>query len=261
MAATPAGAALTTAYRGQQLAAQAGSLRQLIVLWRAVDVTNLSDTIDVFAHAAALLAGRDHDASAISAVRYVEQFRAAELGATIAVQQARRPPQAYIAGQLRGAALSGIIDARKAGKSIDYAGRNGLVKVVGTFGRIVLGGGRKTIEQAVATDRRALGWMRATSGSPCTFCRMLASRGAQYKTERSAGFQPHDHCSCTPEPLYAETDTARGPAARAEQYGKEWQRAQAWARSNGTMSSGTSNDALNNYRRWVAAGSPGAGGE
>jgi hypothetical protein len=261
VAATAAGAALTTAYRGQQLAAQAGSLRQLVVLWRAVDVTNLADTIDVFVHAAALLGGQGFDASAVSAVQYVAEFRRAELGATIAVQQARRPAQSYIAGQLRGAALSGIIDARKAGKSIDYAGRNGLVKVVGTFGRIVLGGGRKTIEQAVATDRRALGWMRATSGSPCSFCRMLASRGAQYKTERSAGFQPHDHCSCTPEPLYEETDVTRGPAARAERYGKEWQDAQAWARANGTMSQGTSNNALNNYRRWLAAGSPGAGGE
>jgi hypothetical protein len=261
VAATPAGAALTTAYRGQQLAAQAGSLRQLIVLWRAVDVTNLSDTIDVFAHAAALLGGQGFDASAISAVRYVAEFRQAEIGATIAVQQARRPSQAYIAGQIRGAALSGIIDARRAGKSVDFAGRNGLVKAVGTFGRIVLGGGRKTIEQAVAADRRALGWMRATSGSPCTFCRMLASRGATYKTERSADFKPHDHCSCTPEPLYEETDVTRGAAARGEEFSQEYQRAQAWARANGTMSQGTSNNALNNYRRWLAAGSPESGGE
>jgi len=259
VATTPLGARLTTAYRAEQLAAQAGSLRQLVLLWRAVDVTNLSETIDVFARAAALLGGQGFDASAISAAQYVTEFREAELGVGIEARIAQRPAQAYIAGQIRGAALSGIIDARKAGKSIDFAGRNGLVKAIGSFGRIMLGGGRQTITRTVAVDRKALGWMRATSGSPCTFCRMIASRGAQYKTERSASFQPHDHCGCTPEPLYSDADETLGAAAQGAKFKGEYDSAQAWARSNGTMSQGTSNNALNNYRRWLAAGRPGAG--
>ncbi len=256
MATTPRGGRLTTAYRAQQLAAQAGSIRQLVVLWRAVDVTNLSGTIDVFSQAAALLAGRGYDASAESAAAYITSFREAEIGAGIEARIAKRPTQGFLAGQLRGAALSGIIDARRAGKSLDFAGGQGLIRTIGSLGKLILAGGRNTITGTVKADKQALGWMRATSSDPCTFCRMLASRGATYKTERSADFQPHDHCACTPEPLYSDTDTAIGAAAQGEEYQKEYRAAQAWARSSGTMSSDTANDQLNNYRRWLDSGKP-----
>lgn len=256
MATTPLGGRLTTAYRAQQLATQAGSIRQLVVLWRAVDVTNLSDTIDVFAQAAALLAGRGYDASAESAAAYITSFRQAEIGAGIEARIAKRPAQSFLAGQIRGAAISGIIDARRAGKSIDYAGGQGLIRTIGTLGKLVLGGGRNTITGTVKADKQALGWMRATAGSPCTFCRMLASQGAVYKSERSASFEAHGHCGCTPEPLYSDTDTAIGAAAQSEEYEKEYRAAQAWAKASGTKSTETSNNALNDYRRWLANGKP-----
>jgi hypothetical protein len=256
VATTPLGGRLTTAYRAQQLATQAGSIRQLVVLWRAVDVTNLSDTIDVFAQAGALLAGRGYDASAESAAAYITTFREAEIGSGIEARIAKRPATSYLAGQLRGAAISGIVDARRAGKSIDYAGGQGLIRTIGALGKLVLGGGRNTITGTVKADRQALGWMRATAGSPCTFCRMLASRGAVYKSERSAGFESHGHCACTPEPLYSDTDRALGVAAQADEFKAEYDRAQAWAKASGTKSTETSNNALNDYRRWLANGSP-----
>ncbi len=31
---------------------------------------------------------------------------------------------------------------------------------------------------------------------------MLASRGASYRTEETASFDPHDHCRCFPVPLW-----------------------------------------------------------
>lgn len=256
MATTPLGGRLTTAYRAQQLATQAGSIRQLVVLWRAVDVTDLAGTIDVFAQAAALLAGRGYDASAESAAAYITSFREAEIGSGIEARIAKRPAPSYLAGQLRGAAISGIVDARRAGKSIDFAGGQGLIRTIGTLGKLVLGGGRNTITGTVKADKQALGWMRATAGSPCTFCRLLASRGAVYKSERSASFESHGHCACTPEPLYSDTDSTIGAAAQGPAYEKEYRAAQAWARSSGTMSSDTTNDQLNNYRRWLANGKP-----
>lgn len=51
-------------------------------------------------------------------------------------------------------------------------------------------------------DRRALGWARATSGDPCSFCTMLASRGPVFG-ERSGSFESHDHCACDLEPVYS----------------------------------------------------------
>jgi hypothetical protein len=259
MASTPTGAALTTAHRAQQLAVQAGSIDNLVLLWRAVDVTRLGDTIDVFAQAAALLAARGFDDSAASSANYYSLFRRVEIGTGLAVPLASRPPLAVLASDIRGAALSGILKARRAGMDVGRASERGLVRAIGTLGKLVLSGGRMTIVEAVKTDRRALGWMRATSGDPCTFCRMLASRGATYKSEKSADFQPHDHCGCAPEPLYEDDDTTLGAAGRGEQFADEWSKAQSWARANGTMSAGTSNNALNNYRRYLAAGEPTAG--
>jgi len=257
MALTRAGAALTTAHRARQLAVQAESIKGLMTLWKAVDPTRLADTIDVFVQAAVLLAGQGHDQSAALAARYFDLFRTAEgVPGRAAAAAARRPAVDIMASDIRGAALKGIIDGRRAGMPIEAASKNGLIRVIGALSKLVLGGGRMTIIGNIDTDRQALGWSRVTSGDPCTFCRLLSSRGPAYKTEKSADFQPHDHCSCTPEPIYPGDPLDAGPIARAAAHKKEYTTAQAWAQESGTMSQDTSNNALNNYRRWLANGKP-----
>jgi hypothetical protein len=72
---------------------------------------------------------------------------------------------------------------------------------VGEAGKLVLSGGRRTLIAGVDQDRRALGWERVTSGSPCSFCLMLAARGPVYG-ERGSQFEAHGHCSCTGEPVF-----------------------------------------------------------
>lgn len=259
MAGTPLGAAITDAYRAQQLAIQAGSLDGLLLLWRAVDATRLGDTIDVFAQAAAILAGQGFAQSAAGAVAYYPLFRRAEVGTAVTIGAASAPAQAALAAEIRGSALTGIINGRRAGMSVEAAQNNGLVKVIGTMSKLVLAGGRRTIIQGIDGDREAEGWMRATSGDPCPFCRMLASRGAAYKTAKSADFQPHDHCSCTPEPLYRSSKKALGVSEASKEYARQWKAAQEWARETDARSDGTSNNALNNFRRYLAAGQPTAG--
>jgi hypothetical protein len=253
MAQTPEGLQLTSAQRAAQIALRARSLSGLLALWRVVDVTNLADTIDVFTQAAVILALNGSDESAAAAGRYYELFRRAE-GVPGAAPGFRigRLPQQMVASELRGAALNGIINARRGGMSLAAAKSNGLVRVAGAFTKLILAGGRMTILGNVNRDRQALGWQRVTSGDPCPFCRMLAGKGAVYKTERAASFEPHDHCACTAEPFY-RGDT---PSRQNLQYEYEFDAAQSWARENGTMSSGTSNNELNNYRRWLSAGSP-----
>jgi hypothetical protein len=256
MAQTPEGLQLTSAQRAAQIALRARSLSGLLALWRVVDVTNLADTIDVFTQAAVILALNGSDESAAAAGRYYELFRRAE-GVPGAPPGFRigRLPQQMVASELRGAALNGIINARRAGMSLSAAKDNGLVRVAGAFTKLILAGGRMTILGNVNRDRQALGWQRVTSGDPCPFCRMLAGKGAAYKTERAASFEPHDHCACTAEPFYR----GDAPSAQNAAYAREFKSAQVWARESGTMSSGTSNDALNNYRRWLGAGSPDPG--
>lgn len=256
MALTAAGAALTDAHRAAQLAARAGSLQGLLRLWRIVDVTDLSGTIETFAQAAALLAGEGFDQSAVVAANYYALFRRVEGVGALAVPRAARPATEIMAGQLRGAALKGIIDARRAGMTLEGAKSQGLVRVAGELTKLVLSGGRMTITGATDRDRQALGWARATSGDPCTFCRMLASRGPVYKSEKSADFEAHDHDACMPEPVYHGDPKSVGVVKDSEKYLNEYQQAQAWARASGTMSADTSNNQLNNYRRWLANGSP-----
>ncbi len=256
MALTAAGAALTRANTAAQLAARAGSLQGLLRLWSIVDIENLPGTIGTFAQAAALLAGEGFDESAAAAANYYGLFRRVEGVGALAVPRAARPAAEFMAGQLRGAALKGIIDARKAGMSLVGAKSQGLIRVAGELTKLVLSGGRMTITGAVDRDPRALGWARATSGDPCTFCRMLASRGPVYKSEKSADFEAHDHDACMPEAVFRGNPANVGVVKQSEDYLGEYRRAQEWARSSGTMSSGTSNDSLNNYRRWLDNGQP-----
>jgi len=260
VALTAAGAALTEANRAAQLAARAGSLQELVRLWSIIDIENLPGTIDTFARAAAILAGQGFDQSAAAAANYYGLFRRVEGVGMLIVPKAIAPSIDVSMSLLRGAALKGIIDGRKAGMTLGAAGRQGLIKAAGQLTKIVLSGGRQTIVGATAADPKALGWARHTSGDPCAFCRSLAARGPVYKTEKSADFEAHDHCACQAEPVYPGEPGSLGTPQQAADYASEFRQAQAWARSSGTMSADTSNNALNNYRRWLDSGKPSAAG-
>lgn len=59
---------------------------------------------------------------------------------------------------------------------------------------------RDTITVNRARDPEATGWRRVASGG-CGFCRMLAGRGAVYRST-SARFASHSHCQCTAQPVF-----------------------------------------------------------
>jgi hypothetical protein len=77
-----------------------------------------------------------------------------------------------------------------------------LARIDGGLQRIVANADRDSILGSVTSDPQAVAWRRETAGSACTFCTMLASRGAVYKSERSAGFAAHDHCHCVAVPEF-----------------------------------------------------------
>lgn len=254
MARTAGARKLTEQHRAEQLAIRAGSLHDLLLIWRGVDPTDLTGTIDAFARAAAILTRAGFGDSAAAGLRYFRLFRTAEGvgGPPVAAAPATPPPAADVTGAIRGAALTGIITARRAGLSPGAAAERGFTRTAGEVAKLILTGGRMTVMDAVAADRAALGWARVTSTDPCPFCRMLAGRGPAYKSQGSAEFEMHGACACTAEPAYVESLTAQ-----ARRWRQEYDAAQAWARRPDVLaSSGTSNDALNNYRRWLDAGAP-----
>lgn len=249
--ASDAAVALMQAYQRDQRQIAGGLLRDLLGLWRTLIRPGEFDlaALIVLAEAAAVLVERRREESAQAAVRLYERLRAvsgAEGTPAVAEPQPLEIPRAV--GLLRGAGMAGFIRARRAGMPERQALDAARVRVAGSATNLALGGGRQTVMQVVSSDDRALGWMRVTSGAPCHFCLTLASRGPVYKSQRTADFEAHDHCSCAAVPVFRGTpipDSVR----RAEEV---YRAAQDWARRHPDLAAhGTSNDALNNVRRYL----------
>lgn len=245
---------LTQQHRSQQLAVRARSVSGLLSLWRVVDPADLSGTIDTFVNAAVLLSDRGNRESSALAARYYRTFRRAAglLGAAPVVPlTAGALADDVAAGELRGAALSGIINARRAGQDLAAAKSNGLVKVTGQLIKQVLTGGRMVILSSVDADPKALGWRRYGGASPCQLCRSIIARGTTFGSRRAADFETHGGCSCTAGAVFDDR-----PDPEQEKYAKQYRDAQIWAKANIDRTVRTSNDPLNNLRRYVEAGAP-----
>lgn len=90
--------------------------------------------------------------------------------------------------------------------SEDVARRTMATMLAGSARRLALAGERDTVAATVRDSDVIVGWRRQTDADPCAFCAMLASRGAVYKTEATAGgfggIQFHDHDQCIAVPLF-----------------------------------------------------------
>jgi len=62
--------------------------------------------------------------------------------------------------------------------------------------------GRDTIVQAAVRDPASRGWARSVRAGACDFCRMLAGRGAVYRSE-TVRFVAHGDCHCVPVPEWS----------------------------------------------------------
>lgn len=82
--------------------------------------------------------------------------------------------------------------------------------VQGTAEKLAQDPARETTLKTVQADPKAKGWARIPEPSlsetgTCAFCALLASRGAVYKTKKTAEFKAHDGCKCHPEPIFTGT--------------------------------------------------------
>lgn len=82
--------------------------------------------------------------------------------------------------------------------------------------------GRDTIASNAAKDPSGALWARDPSGrDTCSFCLILASRGAVYGSKVAAGGDMnkyHGKCDCTPVPVWQESDLPYDPDAIYEKY-------------------------------------------
>jgi hypothetical protein len=106
----------------------------------------------------------------------------------------------------------------RSGATPEKAVERAAVTESGNASRLALEGGRSVIDQTVQEDDAAIGWARVTDADPCSWCAAMASRGAVYRNERTAGqsvnshfvgegqFKFHDHCGCVAAPVFDPDD-------------------------------------------------------
>jgi hypothetical protein len=122
------------------------------------------------------------------------------------------PPDA-VAISLRATSLAVLLDdLNRRQLDIVAAVEDASIQAAGAAVRHALNGGRAFMARAVETDPAVVGWYRVTKARPCSFCAVLASRGAVYREDSFEASDPrwigdgeekvHDHCACTLAPLY-----------------------------------------------------------
>jgi hypothetical protein len=168
-----------------------------------------------------------------------EVQRHAQVSATLAVQQYRRervaagagrgftpvpadPPVIAQVSQAVDWAVQPLWSADVLTQPLTEAGSSAIAdakaRLAAAAERQVLDTGRQTIVDNAKADRKAKGWARVPEPGACSFCLMLATRGAVYRSEQSGGFKTHDHCRCHVEPVF----TAYEPSARVREAQALW---------------------------------------
>lgn len=180
-----------------------------------LDLSNPDASMPQFLSILAGLVHRYGQASATLAARYYQSERKMAGLQPIHVHPASLPPLRQV-----GATVGWATEPLRSDGDLVTAETN----LEGSLERLTLDVGRRTVVEAVQSDRRARGWARITSPGACSFCRLMATRGAIYKNEDTAGrdasekfvgegeFKFHNHCHCHIEPafgIYEMTAQAR----------------------------------------------------
>jgi hypothetical protein len=220
-------------------AAQAGLAvalsEALLALWPSLDLSDLRASLPQFKAAVAVQVRRYAQASATLATR---QYRAQRVAAGVqgpftpvpadpptveqvaqAVDWATQPLwNADVVAHAAAGGTADVITAPEApmggpapetvpeGASTAIA--DAKARLAAAAERQVLDAGRDTIVGNAQRDRKAKSWARIPEPGACSFCLMLATRGAVYK-ETTVGFKSHDNCRCHVEPVF----TAYEPSA------------------------------------------------
>jgi len=206
-------------YRQRQIAIALAATRAVASLWaRHIDPARIADSWGTLRDVVQRLVQQYFSAASADSASFYGQMR------VMSGYPATRVPMV----QLPRKELAKVIDSQSMGtffhniKTVDehVAAQSAGQSLEAASGRLALKGGRQTITEAVAQDPKAKGWERVIAPGACSFCSMLASRGAVYRSRESAKFLAHDHCHCTPLPLFV----GQAPSQTSKDLAAEWQR-------------------------------------
>jgi hypothetical protein len=228
--ATPVRPAPTTAQAAPPEAAYEAAMEHTAMLlaplvaevFAGLSPDEVLDRLPALTHEVYLLVVRYGDISATQAIAYYRMARVSA-GVTSPPPVIPRPPAP---------------PEEQVGRGLDYAARRlrvdgptdedvaaVIAEATAIAERHVLNTGRATILGATMADREAKGWARGLEPGACSFCAMLALRGAVYKRHSfdasNARFEGggyaikvHDHCRCHPVPVFGRYE----PPADVREY-------------------------------------------
>lgn len=176
--------------------------------------------------------------SALAADLYDTRRSAAEAVGRFTVPIPDPPSEEQVAASLRWATkdlwprdpeAAGTTTAQRAPAATRLASAESKAEQVAQ--KLVADQGRETIRTAVRQDRQAVAFARAAALGACSFCRLMASRGAVYKSAGTAGREAndlfvgdasvakfHDYCHCAIIPVF------RGQRFVLSPHAAEWDR-------------------------------------
>ncbi|MDX5563761.1 hypothetical protein PYK79_10900 [Streptomyces sp. ID05-04B] len=228
-----------SASAGRWRAAQRGLtrllLRDLRILRRLLDAGRLQATVPPWIDAVTEVVDRYSQTSATLAADFYDGEReAAGVPGSFTVPVADPPPDEQVDASLRWATKDlwprSESDATVAQlEPLDVRIEAAMTKADGVVDRLVLNAGRETVLQAVRQDPQAVAWARGAALGCCSFCALMASRGATYRTAGTAGRDAnarfegdtgeakfHNWCRCVVIPVY------RGQVFELSPHAAEW---------------------------------------
>ncbi|MFI8191351.1 hypothetical protein ACIF8T_21450 [Streptomyces sp. NPDC085946] len=224
-------------WRSAQVGLTALLLRDLRGLRRLIDPARLQATVPAWIEAVAAIVARYSEVSATLAADFYDGEReAAEVPGVFTVPLADPPPEEQTSNSLRWATkdLWPLAEGEATTAQLEPLE----TKLEVAFGKadmatqkLVVDVGRETVRQAVRQDPQAVSYARVAALGACSFCKLMASRGAVYATAETAGRDAndrfsgdasvvkfHNNCHCGILPVF------RGQRFELSPHAAEWDR-------------------------------------
>lgn len=236
-------------------------LRNLRGLRRLINPSRLQATVPTWIEAVTTVVTQHSEVAATLAADFYDGERiAAGVPGSFTVPLADPPPGEQVDNTMRWATkdlwprdpeAATTTEAQRA--PLDVRLDQAEKKAEGAAEKLVLDQGRQTVREAVQKDRYAIAYARAAALGACSFCKLMASRGAVYKNLDAVGraanekftgadsvIKYHDHCHCQPIPVFVGQRFELSPHA-AE-----------WDRLYRDYAAGYSGDQLRRFRQALA---------
>jgi hypothetical protein len=194
------GPILLSRYQNQQSAVALRAAQAIYNLWlQLVHPESVNAGWSQFEPLANGIVNTHYNMTAASAAEYYSASRVVA-GNTYLNVPGVQPDEAYIAKVLNimGPGMYAHYAKDNPPENASTMAANGLK---GSVTRLVLMGGRDTVTGTSQQDPVAKGWERVIEPGACSFCSMLAGRGAVYK-ESTVDFRAHDHCKCVARAVF-----------------------------------------------------------